>query len=155
MEDRGNLRGRRVLVVDDEPYIRKILVFKLRTAGLLPREAADGEAALCAARAEAPDAILLDVSLSPELSGFDVLRRLKEDLRTASIPVVLLTGCSRPDERATGLRLGAARFLTKPFSTKTLLTELEGVLAAPPGTKNGGPPPDGGGPPGTGVRREG
>jgi DNA-binding response OmpR family regulator len=151
VEDRGNLRGRRVLVVDDEPYILKILVFKLRTSGLVPIEAADGEMALRAARAERPDAILLDLSLPPGLSGLDVLRRLKEYPGTASIPVVVLTGRTHPDERATGLRLGAARFLTKPFSTKTLLEELEGVLAATQGTASKGPPPDGGGPPDTSV----
>jgi DNA-binding response OmpR family regulator len=147
--DRGNLRGRRVLVVDDEPYILKILVFKLRTAGLVPVEAADGEGALCLALAEPPDAILLDLSLSPGLSGFDVLRRLKEDPRTASVPVVVLTAWTDDKERAMGLRLGAARFLTKPFSTKALLEELEGVLAATPGTASGGPPLTREGPPGT------
>ena len=130
MEDRTNLRGRRVLVVDDEPYILKILVFKLRTAGLVPIEAADGEGALCAALAGRPDAVILDVSLPPGVSGFDVLERLKTDPRTSSIPVIVLTARTHPDERATALRLGAARFLTKPFSTKELLMELQGVLAA-------------------------
>jgi len=151
VEDRGSLRGRRVLVVDDEPYIRKILVFKLRTAGVVPREAADGEAALRAAREETPDAILLDVSLSAELSGLDVLRRLKEDRRTAAVPVVLLTGRTQPDVRAAGLRLGAARFLTKPFSSKALLDELGALLAPLFPKENGGPPPNGGGPPGGDV----
>ena len=130
MEDRTNLRGRRVLVVDDEPYILKILVFKLRTAGLVPIEAADGEGALCAALADRPDAVILDVSLPRGVSGFDVLERLKTDPRTSSIPVIVLTARTHPDERATALRLGAARFLTKPFSTKELLMELQGVLAA-------------------------
>ena len=151
MEDRGNLRGRRVLVVDDEPYILKILVFKLRTAGLVPIEAADGESALRAALADRPDAVLLDVSLSPGVSGFDVLERLKKDPRTSSIPVIVLTARTHPDERATALRLGAARFLTKPFSTKALLLELEGVLAATRGAASDGPPPAGGGPPETSV----
>lgn len=148
MEDRGNLRGRRILVVDDEPYILKILVFKLRTAGLVPVEAASGEDALRAALTDPPDAVLLDVSLSPGPSGFDVLRRLKEEPRTSGVPVILLTARSHPDERATGLRLGAARFLTKPFSTTALLAELQGVLAAGNGggPKGEGPPPDGGGP---------
>lgn len=148
MEDRGNLRGRRVLVVDDEPYILKILVFKLRTAGLVPVEAASGEEALRAALAAPPDAVLLDVSLAPGPSGFDVLRRLKDDPRTAAVPVILLTARTHPDERATGLRLGAARFLTKPFSTSALLLELQGVLSAGQEAKCEGPPPHGGGPSG-------
>ncbi len=149
MEDPGNLSGRRVLVVDDEPYILKILVFKLRTAGLVPIEAADGESALSAALADPPAAVLLDVSLSAEVSGFDVLERLKKDPRTSSIPVIVLTARSHPDERATALRLGAARFLTKPFSTKALLMELEGILAATPGAASEGPPSADGGPPET------
>ena len=150
MEAAGAPRGSRILIVDDEPYLRKLLAFKLRTAGLVPIEAADGDAALAAALDEAPDAVLLDVSLSPGFTGFDVLRRLKEDPRTASIPVVFLTARVRPEERATGLGLGAVRFLTKPFSTKTLLEELGGVLAAArDGAAKGGPPPLGEGPPGT------
>ena len=151
MEDRGNLRGRRVLVVDDEPYILKILVFKLRTAGLVPVEAANGEDALRLALAEPPDAILLDLSLSPGLSGFEVLGRLKAHPRTAAVPVVVLTARTQAEERATGLRLGAARFLTKPFSTKALLVELEGILAAAEGAASGGPSPFGEGPPGNTV----
>lgn len=152
MEEGANLRGSRVLVVDDEPYIRKLLAFKLRTAGLVPLEAADGETALAAALADPPDAVLLDVSLSPGLTGFDVLRHLKGDSRTASIPVVFLTARVRPEERATGLGLGAARFLTKPFSTKALLAELGGVLAAARGdAASGGPAPLGAGPPETPV----
>jgi DNA-binding response OmpR family regulator len=133
VEEGGGLRGKRVLVVDDEPYILKILVFKLRTAGLVPVEATDGASALRAADEEPPDAVLLDVSLSPGLSGFDVLERLRSGPRTRHVPVIVLTGRSRPDERATALRLGAARFLTKPFSTGALLAELEAVLAAPDG----------------------
>lgn len=151
MGDRGNLRGRRVLVVDDEPYILKILVFKLRTAGLVPVEAANGEDALRLALAEPPDAILLDLSLSPGLSGFEVLGRLKAHPRTAAVPVVVLTARTQAEERATGLRLGAARFLTKPFSTKALLVELEGILAAAEGAASGGPSPFGEGPPGNTV----
>jgi len=151
VDDRGNLHGRRVLVVDDEPYILKILVFKLRTAGLVPIEAADGDSALRVALADRPDAVLLDVSLTPDVSGFDVLQRLKKDPRTATIPVIVLTARTHPDERATALRLGAARFLTKPFSTKALLLELEGVLAATGAAASDGPPPAGGGPPETSV----
>jgi len=152
VEAGAGLRGKRVLVVDDEPYIRKILAFKLRTAGLVPVEAADGAAALGTAAAEPPDAVLLDVSLAPGLSGLDVLERLKAGPRTARIPVIVLTGSNRPEERATAIKLGAARFLTKPFSTGALLAELEAVLASPAGPTNGkGPSPCGEGPSGSPV----
>lgn len=138
-----------MLVVDDEAYILKILAFKLRTAGLVPVEATDGASALKAADEEPPDAVLLDVSLAPDLSGFDVLERLKAGPRTGSIPVIVLTGRGRAEERAMALRLGAARFLTKPFSTGALLAELETVLAARSGRKEEGPPPRGEGPSGS------
>lgn len=146
MEAAADLRGKRVLVVDDEPYILKILVFKLRTAGLVPLEATDGESALRAADEDPPDAVLLDVSLAPGLSGLDVLARLKAGPRTGAVPVIVLTGSSRPEERATALRLGAARFLTKPFSTGSLLRELGAVLAGGGESMGKGPPPCGEGP---------
>lgn len=146
MEAAARLRGKRVLVVDDEPYILKILAFKLRTAGLVPVEAADGASALRSADEDPPDAVLLDVSLAPGLSGLDVLARLKAGPRTGRVPVIVLTGSSRPEERETALRLGAARFLTKPFSTGSLLRELGAVLAVEGGTSEEGPPPRGEGP---------
>lgn len=125
------LPGRRILVVDDEPYILKILSFKLRLAGMVPFEATCGEEALRLARETLPDLVLLDVSLSPGLTGFDVCRILKENPRTNPLPVVMLTARSHPAERDQGLRLGARLYLTKPFSTKVLLEEIERALSVP------------------------
>jgi DNA-binding response OmpR family regulator len=122
------LAGRRVLVVDDEPYILKILSFKLRLTGFDPVEASGGEEALHVARAAPPDLVLLDVSLTPGLTGFDVCRILKENPGTASIPVIMLTARTLPAERDLGLRLGAASYVTKPFSTKVLVQEIEKAL---------------------------
>ena len=124
----GRLGGRKVLVVDDEPYILKILSFKLRLSGMIPFEASGGEEALRLAREERPDLILLDVNLSPGLSGFDVCRALKENPSTCGVPVVMLTARNLPSERELGLRLGAATYITKPFSTKALIAEIEKVL---------------------------
>jgi len=120
--------GRRVLVVDDEPYIQKILSFKLRLTGLVPVEASSGEEALRIMRESAPDLVLLDVSLTPGLTGFDVCRILKENPGTTRVPVIMLTARTLPAERDLGLRLGASSYVTKPFSTKVLVQEIEKAL---------------------------
>jgi two-component system alkaline phosphatase synthesis response regulator PhoP len=123
------LAGRKVLVVDDEPYILKILSFKLRLTGLDPVEASGGEDALRLVREAGPDLVLLDVSLTPGLTGFDVCRILKENPATAGIPIIMLTARTLPAERDLGLRLGAASYVTKPFSTKVLVQEIEKALS--------------------------
>jgi len=123
------LAGRRVLVVDDEPYIQKILSFKLRLTGLDPVEASSGEEALRLVREVEPHLVLLDVSLTPGLTGFDVCRILKENPATAGIPIIMLTARTLPAERDLGLRLGAASYVTKPFSTKVLVQEIEKALS--------------------------
>lgn len=122
------LAGRKILVVDDEPTILKILSFKLRLTGLLPIEATGGEEALRLVREEVPDLVLLDVSLTPGLTGFDVCRILKENPATSRVPIVMLTARTLPSERDLGLRLGASSYLTKPFSTKVLIQEIEKAL---------------------------
>jgi len=123
------LAGRRVLVVDDEPYIQKILSFKLRLTGLDPVEASSGEEALRLVREAGPHLVLLDVSLTPGLTGFDVCRILKENPATAGIPIIMLTARTLPAERDLGIRLGAASYVTKPFSTKVLVQEIEKALS--------------------------
>jgi DNA-binding response OmpR family regulator len=123
------LGGQKVLIVDDEPYILKILSFKLRLTGLDPVEASSGEDALRLVREAAPDLVLLDVSLTPGLTGFDVCRILKENPATAGIPVIMLTARTLPAERDLGMRLGASSYVTKPFSTKVLVQEIEKALS--------------------------
>jgi DNA-binding response OmpR family regulator len=123
------IAGRKVLVVDDEPYILKILSFKLRLTGLDPVEATSGEDALRLVREARPDLVLLDVSLTPGLTGFDLCRILKENPATAAIPIIMLTARTLPAERDLGLRLGAASYVTKPFSTKVLVQEIEKALS--------------------------
>lgn len=124
-----SLAGRKVLVVDDEPYILKIVAFKLRLAGVIPFEAAGAEEALRVVREESPDLVLLDVSLPHGLTGFDLCRVLKENPTTAATPIVMLTARTLPAERDLGLSLGARAYVTKPFSTKKLVETIREALA--------------------------
>jgi len=124
----GGLAGKKVLVVDDEPYILKILSFKLRLQGMVPFEAAGAEEALRIAREESLDVVLLDISLPAGLSGFEICRALKENPSTSEVPVVMLTARSLPAERDLGLRLGAAAYVTKPFSTSALVEEIRRAI---------------------------
>ena len=126
----GPLAGRKILIVDDEPYILKIVSFKLRLSGMIPFEATSGEEALRLIREEEPALLLLDVSLTSGLSGFDLCRILKENPATSRLPIVMLTARTLPAERDLGLRLGARSYVTKPFSTKVLLREIESALEA-------------------------
>ncbi|KAA0251363.1 MAG: response regulator [Acidobacteria bacterium] len=122
------MAGRRVLVVDDEPYILKILSFKLRLIGMLPFEATTSEEALRVVREERPDVVLLDISLPHGLTGFDLCRILKENPATSPVPIVILTARTHPSERDLGLSLGASAYMTKPFSTKALIDAIREAI---------------------------
>ena len=118
---------RKILVVDDDEGVRKLLAFELVPYGLRVLEAADGKAALEIARTEKPDAILLDV-LMPKLDGWQTLKALKDLPETRSIPVVIL---SVVEDRAFGISLGAFDYLVKPVDREALFSTLArtGVLA--------------------------
>lgn len=117
----------KILVVDDELHIIKILDYKLRGAGYTVISAKDGVEALEKAKKERPDLILLDVMM-PRLDGFETLEALKKDPDTQGIPVFMLTVRGRAADRTRGQELGIADYITKPFSPTTLLAKIEGVF---------------------------
>lgn len=105
----------RILVVDDDTLNRRILD-EVLGADYTILEAKDGEQALKRVKADpSPDLILLDIVM-PGLDGFDVVQALKEDPRTAGIPVIFITGKDSPEDEEKGLRLGAVDYITKPFN---------------------------------------
>jgi DNA-binding response OmpR family regulator len=114
-----------VLVIEDEPSMRKGLVHNLEYEGFEVRAASDGESGLTAARAGGVDAVILDVML-PRVDGFEVLRRLREAGFTA--PVLLLTAKGLEADKLAGFKLGADDYITKPFSILELVARVRAVL---------------------------
>jgi len=115
---------RTILVADDDPHIRQLLVFALAKAGLETIEAADGEEALQIAETQAPDLIVLDINM-PRMDGLEVCRRLRAE---GGLPILFLS--SRDDEidRIIGIELGADDYVTKPFSPREVVARVMAVL---------------------------
>lgn len=117
----------RVLIVDDEPNIVLSLEFLMQQAGFDVATAADGETALQQVRTQAPDLVLLDISL-PGISGFEVLETLRQEPAFKQLPIVMLTAHGREVEKEKGLALGADDYITKPFSTRQLVEKVQALL---------------------------
>ncbi|MGH7306255.1 MAG: response regulator [Candidatus Rokuibacteriota bacterium] len=119
--------AREVLVVEDEPDIRRLVVLHLERDGFRCRTAATGSDALREVKAAVPDLVVLDLML-PELDGLEVCRRLRREPSTASIPIIMLTAKSDEVDRIVGLEVGADDYVGKPFSPKELVARVRAVL---------------------------
>jgi diguanylate cyclase (GGDEF)-like protein len=117
----------RILVVDDESSIRKLLRLQLEDAGYEVLAAPDGPTGLDIAKKENPDLILLDLMM-PNMDGHEVCRRLRKNYRTSYIPVVILTAKTGIKDLLTGLGGGANDYLTKPYERDELLIRVKSVL---------------------------
>jgi two-component system, OmpR family, alkaline phosphatase synthesis response regulator PhoP len=120
---------KRILVVEDDPAIRRGLIDALRFAGYATQEASEGAAGLAAALESDCDLMLLDLVL-PLTDGLAVLRELRAMRRP--LPVIILTARGSEDDRVRGLALGADDYVVKPFSIKELLARIEAVLRRAP-----------------------
>jgi DNA-binding response OmpR family regulator len=118
----------RILVADDDPLLVELIEFKLTSRGYDVLTASDGEAALASCIAQRPDLLVLD-AMMPVLDGYEVLRRLREDGRTRSIPVIMLTARRKESDVLSGLALGARDYLVKPFIPEELVARIGKVLA--------------------------
>jgi len=128
-------RGQRVLVVDDDEYVRHLLASALRFAGFIVDTSADGHAALRRVTAFDPDLVLLDVMM-PALDGIEVCRRLRAaGLET---PVIFLTARDEPEDKVSGLTHGGDDYVTKPFDLDELVARIDAVLKRTAGRS--GPP---------------
>ena len=117
----------KILIVDDEPDIRKLLEFRLKTAGYEVITAKDGKSALKKAGEDSPDLIVLDV-IMPDMNGFEICRLLKKSDRTKDIPVIMLTVLAHEEDLSKGLEKGASCFMSKPFNIIDLLAEIKTIL---------------------------
>jgi len=115
---------RTILIADDDPHIRQLLVFALAKAGLDAIEAEDGEAALTAVARHGPDLVVLDINM-PRLDGIETCRRLRAH---SDVPILFLS--SRDDEidRVLGMELGADDYVTKPFSPREVVARVMAIL---------------------------
>jgi two-component system alkaline phosphatase synthesis response regulator PhoP len=111
---------KRILAVDDEPHILKLVSFSLSQHGYEVIQATDGMAAIEVAENEQPDLILMDVMM-PILDGYAACERIKANPRTAHIPVVMLSAKSQAAEQKAGLERGALCYITKPFTPRELV----------------------------------
>ena len=119
-----------VLVVDDEPAVRDVVVRYLQAAGYRALEAADGYAAREVLEAESPSLVILDLML-PGLDGLSLCREIRA---SSELPVIMITALGEEADRLAGLEVGADDYLTKPFSPRELVMRVAAVLrrAAPP-----------------------
>lgn len=120
-------RGRRALVVDDEPTLVRVVAGYLEREGFTVAEAADGETALALARAEEPDVVVLDLGL-PGIDGVETCRRLRT---FSDCYVVMLTARADEVDMLIGLAVGADDYLTKPFSPRELVARTRTLLRRP------------------------
>ena len=118
------MSGRRILVVDDDRDIRKLVAELLRRAGHDVREAENGRAGLRALHASPPDLVLLDVSM-PDLDGWQTLERIRD---LTDVPVLMLTARGDELERVRGLQAGADDYVTKPFDRQELVARVQALL---------------------------
>ena len=120
----------RILVIEDEPAISKLLRIILENDGHEILVADDGSRGLATAVRRSPDAIILDVMM-PFMDGFAVLEALREDERTATIPVMMLSAIQKEAVEERCYRMGAQTFVRKPFDPEMLLGIHQEMLAAP------------------------
>ncbi len=129
----------RILVIEDERDLQKVLDFNLRQAGHKVLSALRGRDGLQVAREHSPELVLLDLML-PDISGTEVCRSLKRDPKTHGIPVVMLTAKGEEVDRVVGFELGAEDYVVKPFSVRELLLRIDVILRRS-GSEHAGQPP--------------
>ena len=116
-----------ILVVDDDSRNRQVISTLLEAEGYKTVEAASGQAAMAQITHRAPDLVLLDIMM-PEMDGFEVARRIKQDPATESIPIIMITALEDSNSKLQALNLGAAEFLTKPVNRAELWVRVRNLL---------------------------
>jgi DNA-binding response OmpR family regulator len=120
--------GRQILIVDDEPYILRILSFKLRREGFVVFEADSAEAAETLIGANAIELVLLDVALATPTNGFDLAAKLRRNARTRHLPIIMLTARGFAADVLRGREVGATGYITKPFTAEEVVHRVRTLL---------------------------
>ena len=121
------MTAKRIIAVDDEEDILELVRYHLVKEGFAVSGFGTGEAALAAVRAAPPDLLLLDLML-PGVDGFGIIRALRAEPRTAGVPIVIISARGGEADIVAGLELGAADYVTKPFSPRVLVARVRAAL---------------------------
>ena len=121
------MANEKILIVDDEEDVLELVRYNLNRSGYQIETASSGEEALSKARKSSPELIILDLML-PGIDGLEVCKKLKGDIKTEHIPIVMLTAKGDESDIVTGLELGAEDYITKPFSPKVLIARVRRIL---------------------------
>jgi phosphate regulon transcriptional regulator PhoB len=119
--------GTKILVVDDEENIVKLVSYNLTQEGYQVIIATDGQEALTKAQQENPDLMILDLML-PKVDGLDICRELRKNSSTSELPIIILSAKEEEIDKILGLELGADDYVTKPFSPRELIARVKAVL---------------------------
>jgi twitching motility two-component system response regulator PilG len=119
---------KKILIVEDEESLLKLESILLTSKGYQVEGVADGLAALEAVKNHEPDLVLLDIML-PEIDGFEVCRRIKEDPSTKHIPVIMLTAKKSREDMARGEQVGADWYITKPFKSAMVIETIQRFIS--------------------------
>ena len=126
-EGAGERPSGSILVVEDDPFISRLLALELEGEGYEVRAAADGEEGLRMALERCPDLVLADVMM-PKMDGFELVRRLRADPRTEAVSIILLTARGLSADKLEGLTAGADDYIVKPFESEELRARIRGAL---------------------------
>lgn len=129
---------KRILIVDDEPHIRRILATRLTAEGFEVAEASNGEEGLESIEEIPPDLVLLDLMM-PGATGLEVLSEIRSRAEHGAMPVIILTAKGQDTDRELALAGGATDFVTKPFSPMKLVSRIHEILGPPPPSSDGAP----------------
>jgi two-component system, OmpR family, alkaline phosphatase synthesis response regulator PhoP len=126
----------RILAVDDEPNIRRLIQVNLERQGYTVEVAENGAIALEMVRANCPDLLVSDVMM-PEMDGFELVANIRRDPALENLPIIMLTAKTQDKDVMEGYKRGADMYLTKPFNPAELLNFVKRLLATPTGGSDG------------------
>lgn len=120
--------SKKILIIEDDKFLRELIVQKLSKEGFEIEEAVDGEEGVKKIKEVAPDLVLLDLIL-PGIDGFEVLTKVKDDSSLAQIPIIILSNLGQKEDVERGLKLGAVDYLIKAhFTPGEIIVKIKAVL---------------------------